>query len=253
MMPASLWIDTDNALGAPRGDVDDGLALAAVLRAARQGRVHIAGISVVHGNTDAVTAAHCTRALVAAADLQVPVLDMEHAAAAIAHLPAGTSLLSLGPLTNIAAAMRMNRDCSARLDLRMVADVREAWRHPILVLSDLNQRTDPPAARNVRAARWRTLRILPLDVIRDLRIDRAALDRLAAGSGLGQYLSTHCERWLARAAWRYPIRRAFPAWDLVAALDALGLLPQPQFDPATRMLTSFDVAGALRIFHELID
>ena len=248
----SLWIDTDNALGSARGDVDDGLALAAVLCMARCARVSIAGISVVDGNTDARTAAHCTRALVEAAGMAVPVLEMDAAAAAIARLPSGTSLLSLGPLTNIAAALRLNPECGIGIELRMVAAVRHPWRHPILVLSDLNQRTDPPAAAIARGARWRELRILPLDVIRRLRIDRAALDALREAGRLGAYLSRHCERWLARAAWRYPWRRSFPAWDLVAALDALALLRDVQFDASTHMLTTFDAAHALTTFHELI-
>jgi inosine-uridine nucleoside N-ribohydrolase len=248
----SIWIDTDNALGADRGDVDDGLALAAVLSVARRHDVHLAGISVVDGNTDATTAGRCTRALLEVAELDVPVIGMGQAAAAIAGLPSGTSLLSLGPLTNIAAALRLNPDCSAILDLRMVAAVRHAWRHPILVASDLNQRTDPSAASTIRRAHWHQLRIMPLDVIRRLRIDRAALEHLAGAGRMGAYLRTHCERWLARAAWRYPLLRSFPAWDLVAALDALDLLQEPQFDSATSMLTDFNAASALQTFHDLI-
>src|SRR5262245_17106522 len=126
----SLWIDTDNALGADSGDVDDGLALAALLRAAHRGDVSIAGISVVDGNTDAATAARCTRALVDRADITVPVIEAAEAPAAIAALPPGTSLLSLGPLTNICAALRLNPRCSQHLELRMVGAVRAGWRYP---------------------------------------------------------------------------------------------------------------------------
>jgi len=249
----SVWIDTDNALGAERGDVDDGLALAALLCVARQRGVHIAGISVVDGNTDAATAHRCTRELVAKAEFEVPVVEMRGAAAAIAALPPGSSLLSLGPLTNIAAALRLQPQCSQHLELRMVGAVRRGWRYPMLMLSDLNQRTDPPAAQFARSARWRALRILPLDVIRALRIDRAALDRMAEAGPLGSYLRTHCERWLARAAWRYPRLRSFPAWDLVAALDALGLLSSTQFDTARCMLVEFDASHALETFHSLLN
>ncbi len=251
-MPISLWIDTDNALGAAHGDVDDGLALAAVLSMARRRGVHLAGISVVDGNTDARTAARCTRALLDVAGINVPIVAMEAAAAIIAQLPGDTSLLALGPLTNIAAALRLNPQCCIDRDLRMVGAVRHAWRHPALALSDLNQRTDRQAARFTRSARWRQLRVLPLDVIRQLRIDRAALEQLRSAGKLGAYLSQHCERWLARAAWRYPLLRSFPAWDLVAALDALELLQHPQFDVAGGMLTDFDAAHALRTFHDLI-
>lgn len=249
----SIWVDTDNALGAARGDVDDGLALAALLCVARRGAVSIAGISVVAGNTDDITAARCTRELVSMAEVDVPVIEAAGAARAIAALPPGTSLLSLGPLTNIAAALRLDPHCSPRLQLRMVGAVRRGWRHPLLLLSDLNQRTDRAAARSARSAQWRALRIMPLDVIRALRIDRAALDRIAESGRLGSYLRTHSERWLARAAWRYPHLKSFPAWDLVAALDALDLLEGVQFDAAAHMLTGFDAARALATFHSLLD
>jgi inosine-uridine nucleoside N-ribohydrolase len=248
----SIWIDTDNALGAERGDIDDGLALAALLCVARRGQISIAGISVVDGNTDATTAARCTRALVEMAEMDVPVIEAKQAAAAIATLPPRTSLLSLGPLTNIAAALRLNPRCSQHLELRMVGAVQRGWRHPLLMLSDLNQRTDRAAAHSARGAKWHALRIMPLDVIRALRIDRTALDRMAESGHLGNYLRTHSERWLARAAWRYPQLRSFPAWDLVAALDALDLLSGVQFDAATRMLTAFDALQALATFHSLL-
>jgi inosine-uridine nucleoside N-ribohydrolase len=249
----SIWIDTDNALGADRGDVDDGLALAALLCVARRGGTSIAGISVVDGNTDAATAVRCTRALVRVAEMDVPVVEATRAAACIAALPAGTSLLSLGPLTNIAAALRLNPRCSKHLELRMVGAVRRGWRYPMLMLSDLNQRTDRPAAHHARGSEWQALRIMPLDVIRALRIDRASLDRMAGSGALGNYLCTHSERWLVRAGWRYPRLKSFPAWDLVAALDALDLLRGVQFDTTTCMLSAFDAAQALATFHSLLE
>src|SRR5688500_19462844 len=56
---AGLWIDTDNALGADRGNVDDGLAIAALLGS----RARVIGISCVAGNTDAASVVAATRAL----------------------------------------------------------------------------------------------------------------------------------------------------------------------------------------------
>jgi hypothetical protein len=91
-----------------------------------------------------------------------------------------------------------------------------------------------------------------LDVIRALRIDRSTLDIIAATGQLGSYVSRHCERWWQRTAWRYPLQRSFPAWDLVAALDALELLEDVRFDGAAYMVTDFDAARALRTFIELL-
>src|SRR6476659_3064386 len=55
-----VWVDTDVALGARWGDVDDGFALAALLRCPS---VEILGISTVFGNTTPEVAARCAREL----------------------------------------------------------------------------------------------------------------------------------------------------------------------------------------------
>src|SRR6516165_6077847 len=99
-----VWVDTDVALGAPRGDVDDGFALAALLAAHRRGQVDLLGISTVFGNATAALSGKCARELVNRAGAGVTVLSgaeeagRETAAAeAIAVLPAGVELLCLGP------------------------------------------------------------------------------------------------------------------------------------------------------------
>src|SRR5437667_461578 len=59
-----VWVDTDVALGARWGDVDDGFALAALLRCPS---VEILGISTVFGNTTPEVAARCAREILSAA------------------------------------------------------------------------------------------------------------------------------------------------------------------------------------------
>jgi len=242
-----IWIDTDIALGATRGDVDDGWALAAVAGAVRRGAAQLLGVSAVAGNTDAATAAQCARALLDVAGLEsVPVLNSDSASAAITQLPTGTSLLALGPLTNVANAVRIDPTCSERLEVRIVSGVRHRLRAPLLALSDLNRNRDPRAAKLTSATHWRELRVLPLDVVRKLRIDAETLDRIAVTGALGKFLCQHSQRWHARTRWRYPLQRSFPAWDLVAALDALHRLPGAHWDKSSHMLTRFDSAAAMQ-------
>jgi purine nucleosidase len=238
-----LWIDTDIALGAPSGDVDDGFALAAVLRAARAGTIELAGVSAVSGNTDAITAARAASAFVGS------VFEMEAAPAQIAALPDGTDIVALGPLTNIARALALDPTLARRTTIRLVGTVLHPLRDPALLLFDLNVKKDRRAARSIFGARWRRRRIYPLDVIRALRFGRAELDRLRSGSTLGAYLQEHSERWLRRAPFRY-LATTFPVWDLVAALDALELLEDARYDG--EHLASFDAAAAKNTFFELL-
>ncbi len=114
-MPRAIWVDTDIALGARSGDVDDAFALAAVVRSPA---LRLVGVSSVFGNTSSATAARCAERLLAVAGSNVPVVEgaaraggSSAAAEAIARLPAGTWLLALGPLTNVAAALARRTTC----------------------------------------------------------------------------------------------------------------------------------------------
>jgi len=217
---ARIWIDTDVALGAPRGDVDDGWAIAAVLRAP----VALAGISAVAGNTTAARAADCARRLVGAAGARVDVVAGAEAAARIAALPSGTRVLALGPLTNIAAALLRDPSVAARIAVSVVGgNLSSRGRWPPWWPYEFNLAKDAPAARAVFASPVARA-VYPLDVCRALTIGPRALSRIARASPLGAYLVRHSWRWLLRAPLRYRAL-SFPLWDLVPALDALGMLP----------------------------
>jgi purine nucleosidase len=247
----AVWIDTDMALGAPRGDVDDGFAVAAVVRAAQAPDASwmLAGVSAVAGNTDAATAAGCARALLAVLGASVPVVEQAAAASALAGLPTGASILALGPLGNVAAALALDPTLPARIDLRIVGGVRNPWRHPVYRLSDLNMRRDRAGARSVLAAPLRR-RVFPLDVVQALRIRERDLQRLSAAGPAGEYLARHSQRWLRRSRLRN-LGRGFPAWDLVPALDSVGQLPQACFEGDR--LVGFDAAAARQCFLALLE
>ncbi len=214
-------MDTDIALGARRGDVDDGFALAALLSAARQGKVELLGISVVSGNVSAREALGCARRIAEVAGLPLAVTDQ---AADLAALPEGTQILALAPLTNVARACRLDPSLPARTSLRVVGgNLSSRGPVPPVWPFEFNLWLDRPAAREVFAAPWCRLTLFPLDVVRRLRCDAERLEQIARLSSLGRLLSDGSLRWLARARWRH-LSGSFPVWDLAVALEALGEL-----------------------------
>jgi inosine-uridine nucleoside N-ribohydrolase len=231
--PARVWVDTDVALGSARGDVDDGFALAALLAAARLGRIELLGISTVSGNAPASEAARCARALVAAAGADVPVLrgasppDAAGTAeipAALAALPEGCRVISIGPLSNLAAAIAVAPDFPGRVSLSVVGgNLRSPGLLPPLWPHEFNLAKDRRSARAVLRAPWRRLVLYPLDVMRPLRCTRERLDRISNLGPSGALVAAGSRRWLSRSRWRWG-SAGFPVWDLPSALEAAGVL-----------------------------
>lgn len=241
-------MDTDIALGAEAGDVDDGFALAAVIRVAQAGRVNLLGVSVADGNTDAATAFDCGAGLLKATDFNLPVTTAGEAAHAIAALPPGTHLLCLGPLTNLAAALRLAPDLPQRIRVSAVIGVHRLWPRVWLPLLDLNHKRDREAWCQVRMAGFK-LKRFPLDVVQRLRFGPTELSACEKTGAFGAYLSQRSQRWLRVARLRHLSVR-FPVWDLVAALDAIGELPGDEWSDG--VLTAFDAGAARERFLDLL-
>lgn len=195
--------------------------------------VELLGISAVDGNTSAAEAAACARRLVAAAGARVDVVESRDAPARIAALPAGTTLLALGPLGNVAAALAHDPSLVERVRLSVVGgNLSSHGRWPPYWPFEFNLAKEPAAARTLFSSTMPRA-VYPLDVCRALTVGVRELVRVARASPLGEYLVRHSWRWLAYAPLRYRALR-FPLWDLVPALDALGLLPATH---ATRRLS----------------
>ncbi|HEX7251730.1 MAG TPA: nucleoside hydrolase [Thermoanaerobaculia bacterium] len=231
-MAALVWVDTDVALGARGGDVDDGFALAALFRAVQQGRAELLGVSTVFGNTTAKESERCARMLAEQAGLSVDAVrggesagETTEASRLISKLPDSAELLCLGPLTNVAAACRIDPTLPERLSVRVVGgNLTSIGMLAPLWPFEFNLALDRQAARLVLSSKWRDLTLYPLDVVRLLRIGAEELAGIARSSPLGAFLADHSLRWLRRSRLR-PGRRGFPLWDLPAALDLVGLLP----------------------------
>jgi inosine-uridine nucleoside N-ribohydrolase len=189
-------------------------------------------VSTVFGNTGAATAARCARALLRRCGVQVPVLagaerkgeEVAAVVAALAALPAGTRLVALGPLTNVAAALRHEPGLARRITLLMVGgELASRGVLPPYWPYEFNLAKDPAATQVVFGAQGER-RLFPLPVVRRLQVGPLRLARLARASRFGAYLAGHSLRWLLRAPLRYQALR-FPLWDLPPALFAAGLLP----------------------------
>jgi inosine-uridine nucleoside N-ribohydrolase len=226
-----VHIDTDVALGAGSGDVDDGFAIAAVLRSPR---LRLTGVTTVFGNTSSGVAARCARRLLDLAGSRVEVIEgaagpgrVGAAAEAIAALPAGAHVLALGPLTNVAQALALDPSLAARVTVSLVGGNLSSWgRWPPLWPFEFNLAKDPDAAHALfRSATPR--RVYPLDVAARLTVGARFLARIRRAGPLGRALAAGSWRWLARAPLRYRSLR-FPLWDLVPALDLAGLLPHQE-------------------------
>jgi len=226
-----IWVDTDVALGSGRGDVDDGFAIAAVLGAARLGRIELLGISTVSGNASASEAARCARAIASAAGSDVPVLRGADpaepgtaAAAAIAALPGGSRIVSIGPLSNVAAAILVAPDLPGRVSLSVVGgNLASRGLLPPLWPHEFNLAKDRASARAALRASWRELVLYPLDVMRPLRCPAERARRISRSGAVGALLAEGSRRWLRRSRWRWG-RDGFPVWDLPPALQAAGVL-----------------------------
>lgn len=219
------------ALGSPAGDVDDGFALAALFAGAAGGAIELLGVSTVSGNTTAAQSEDSARRLSEIAGHRVSVVRgaegpglSSAAAARLAELPEETELLCLGPLTNVAAAARLDASLPGRCALHAVGgNLSSRGFLPPLWPFEYNLSRDREAARRVLAMGWRGLRLYPLDVVRRMRADRARLERLSRLGPLGAALDRGSGRWLRRARWRY-LSRSFPVYDLPAALELVGLI-----------------------------
>ena len=205
----SLLIDTDNALGSRSGDVDDGLAIAALLRSG----VPVAALSSVGGNSSEAEADRNNRALGALCGYPGPYLRGADVAKRLdLWPPAPLRVLALGPLTNVAAALPALPSAATEVVL-VGGNISSRGRFPPLWPHEFNLTKDREAARAVFASDL-PLTVVPLDVARRLRVGAPELARLEGT--LGEYIRRHSTRWLRRSRWLHG-PGGFSAFDLLAA------------------------------------
>ncbi len=213
-----LLIDSDNAAGSPRGDVDDAFALAALLRSG----LPLAALASVGGNTSEARAARNNRTLGELCGYAGPYLrgvqagDVPDRIDRAGLWGAGPlRFLALGPLTNLAAVL----DRGARISEAVLvgSNLTSRGRFPPWWPHEFNLTKDPAATRAVFASDL-PLTLIPLDVARKLRTGPRELRGLEGP--LGDFLRRCSIRWSRRSLLLRGSRR-FPVFDLAAAACAI--------------------------------
>lgn len=242
--PGRIWVDADPACGdGPRVDPDDCLAIWYLMRHVD---VTITGISTVFGNAPLTTTDTVTRELMATLEPAPGVVAVHRGAAAplsetdtetdaerallAALAEENLTIVALGPLTNVAAALQARPDLHGNVQRIVAVMGRRPGHifHPaegagggILlghgpVFRDFNVVQDPDAVRVVLDADI-PLVLLPYEAARDVEIDEEALDRIAASETEGRWVAERARPWLTY--WTTDIGRdGFYPFDLMAAL-----------------------------------
>lgn len=245
-MPTRIWIDTDAACGHGRTtDPDDCFGL---LLLARSNAVEIAGISTVYGNATLDVTDRTTRDLVAMLyrdrgrapavyrGSATPIGEDGSLAPQPAHealrraLKEGPlTLIGLGPLTNVAAALRGRPALRANV-ARLVAVMgrrRGHLFHPAEgagggmlfghgpVFRDFNFDQDRRAATLILDMQLPTT-LIPYEAARGISLTERDLAHMEARGGAGAWVASRARGWLE--FWRSEIGRdGFYPFDLLAA------------------------------------
>lgn len=222
-LPGRIWIDTDAACGAAtRTDPDDCLA---ILWLVSRG-VDIVGVSTSFGNATGDVVADRTAALVAQMerdDLAVPLVFQGFGAPREpgASLPPGVTalqsaleagpltILALGPLTNLAAALDGRPDLHRNV-VRVIAVMGHRPGHLFHptegggtgalfghgpIFRDLNMSVDPDGTRAVLGLSL-PITLIPYDAARATLITGADLDALALQGAPEAWVAQTARAWL---------------------------------------------------------
>jgi purine nucleosidase len=215
-----IVLDTDLAMGAPGSDVDDGFALA--LAVADPG-LRLELVTTVGGNTDVNTVTRLSTDLLGVLGRSdVPVVpgvagpidpalrwpDRAPAASrgpyAAAEIvtrvmaePGELTIVAIGPLTNIALALLIEpRVATAVREIVVMGGVFLEQTNVAGMPGEYNFWCDPDAAQAVLASGAR-LRLVGLDVTRQVRLTRADAAGLAEGGEFGKLAAEHAEGWIS--------------------------------------------------------
>jgi inosine-uridine nucleoside N-ribohydrolase len=185
----------------------------------------IAGISAVAGNAPLDVTQQTARAL--AAQLRIPYRPAAQLADALEKGP--LTILALGPLTNVATALRARPRLAGNVERLIAVMGRRPGHlfHPTEgadgamllghgpVFRDFNFELDRQAAAEILALDI-PLVLVPYDAARSVEITAAKLDRLAAQGGASAWVAESARGWLTY--WNEDIGRAgFYPFDLMAA------------------------------------
>ena len=222
-----VYVDTDVSLGTPGAEIDDGAALIFLLR--HKG-VGVVGAGSVFGNAPIrdtslnldrlltwLDGAHIPQGLGAESPLVADMKwidswqsgygetlswEMQPAATLAANLlidairsnPGQVVILSLGPMTNLALAVRLAPDIVPLTRQVIVMGGSFNLQDPA---PEFNARCDPEAAQIVLNAGW-NVHVLGLDVTRRVHFSRADFTSLPDGNPAVELLRAQAPGWIDR-------------------------------------------------------
>ena len=214
-----IILDTDLAMGAPGSDIDDGFALALAL--ADPG-LSVEVVTTVGGNSDVDTSTRLTTELLQVLgrsdvpvvrgagrplnpalwddDLAAPASEGSYAAAEIVARvmaePGELTLVTIGPLTNVALALMLEpRVADAVREIVVMGGVYLEQTNVGWMPGEYNFWCDPDAAQIVLDS-GATLRLVGLDVTRRVRLSRVDCAQLAEGGEFGRLAAEFTEGWI---------------------------------------------------------
>lgn len=245
-----VLLDTDISLGTPGAEIDDGAALIALFAA---GVLDVKAITAVHGNVDAHLAMHNLQRLLSYLDqtgiplglgASRPLLgDNDWFAewkagygrtppwpAAVETTPAPRlivetirqnphqiSILAVGPLTNLAIALRLDPDIVTLVDSLIVMGGSFGSSDP-----EFNTRCDPEAAQIVLNAGW-PIHMLGLEITRQIKYSREDFAALPRTNQALDLLRRQAPGWIDRVesqGWEQGGCSLHDAVALMALLDS---------------------------------
>ena len=226
MAPLVLF-DTDVGLGTPRAEIDDGAALIFLLRALKD---RVLGVTTVHGNVQLDLATQNTLRLLH--QLEAPSIPVGRGAAyplledktwhtpweagygptppwpvdpdlplaanliidTVRAHPGQVTLLAVGPLTNLALAVRLAPDIVPQVKevISMGGSFGEPDPQP-----EFNARCDPEAAAIVINAGW-PVRLIGLDITNQVIFTRADFKNLNQTDAASRSLQSQAPTWIER-------------------------------------------------------
>lgn len=209
-------VDVDNGLGSKSGDIDDGFALAYLMRS----KAPIASIGTVFGNVSEAESFENSRALLTGLGAKALLINGAHSRKSFSEvgfylqtLKDPISCLMLGPLTNLAACLERGGGQAIQKIVFVAGDSGSAGFLPPIWPLEFNITQDRRAARKVLASSL-SLTCMPLNQARRLSVGDREL--LQIPGTWGQMFRSLSERWLLRKR-RLTGTRRFAIWDLAAA------------------------------------
>ncbi|MBY0519689.1 MAG: nucleoside hydrolase [Sphingomonas sp.] len=234
-----VWIDTDPTVLPGGHEVDDGLAIA---QAFRSPELRVVGVSSIFGNGDIDCCHASAEAMVAAfgpngmavhrgaatpGDMAATPAAQAIVRAARNAAPPGLTILALGPLTNIAAALTLAPDSAAHIASiiwvagRLPGQAFRASAQQVEAFADLNFEQDVAAARIVLASTV-PMAMTSWTVCSKVHLGGADIARLAVADAACSVLHRPATDWLR--LWRDQFGLAyFMPFDTLAVAHASGI------------------------------